>query len=83
MNPKRLGKIDNADLEPWKAPLPRFIEDLYEKRFGKTRPDVVLTMEERARSEARKKAARREEKGRRRAESVPRSEENPGSVEEP
>ena len=44
MNPKRLGKIDNDDQEPWKLPLPRFIEALYEKRFGKTRPEVVLSM---------------------------------------
>jgi hypothetical protein len=68
MNPKRLGKIDNDDQEPWKLPLPRFIEALYEKRFGKTRPEVVLSVEDRARLEAQKKAARREEKVRRRAE---------------
>jgi hypothetical protein len=41
---------------------------LYEKRFGRTRPEVVLSMEDRARLEAQKKAARREEKVRRRAE---------------
>jgi hypothetical protein len=81
MNPQRLGKIDNADQEPWKVPLPRFIEELYEKRFGKTRPEVVLSMEERARLEARKKAPRREEK-RRRAGLVARSAPQPGSVEE-
>lgn len=28
MNPKQLGKLDNADQEPWKAPLPEFIEHL-------------------------------------------------------
>jgi hypothetical protein len=68
MNPKRLGKLDNDDQEPWKVPLPRFIEASYEKRFGKTRPEVVLSMEDRARLEAQNKAARREEKVRRRAE---------------
>lgn len=37
LNPKKLGKIDNHRQEPWKAPLPQFIEDLYARRFG--RPD--------------------------------------------
>ena len=60
MNPKKLGKLDNHDQEPWKLPLPLFIEHLYLKRFGKTRPDVVLSIEERARVEAEKKATRRE-----------------------
>jgi hypothetical protein len=26
MNPKKLGKLDNHRQEPWKSPLPRFIE---------------------------------------------------------
>lgn len=60
MNPKKLGKLANHDQEPWKAPLPRFIEDLYLKRFGKERPDVVLPVEERARLAAAKKAERKE-----------------------
>lgn len=29
-----------------KAPLPIFIEDLYEKRFGRRRPEKVLAVEE-------------------------------------
>jgi hypothetical protein len=36
MNPAKLGKIDNHDQEPWKLPLPKFIEELYVKRFGRT-----------------------------------------------
>ncbi len=32
LNPKKLGKIGNHKQEPWKAPLPIFIEDLYEKQ---------------------------------------------------
>ena len=63
MNPKRLGKIDNANQEPWKLPLPEFIQELYRKRFGKDRPDVVMTIEQRARADEQKKAARREAKG--------------------
>lgn len=41
MNPKKLGKLANADQDLWKLPLPAFIESLYQKRFGKDRPDVV------------------------------------------
>ena len=49
LNPKKMGKLDNHEQEPWKLPLPLFIEHLYVKRFGKTRPDVDLSIEERAR----------------------------------
>jgi hypothetical protein len=62
MNPKKLGKIDNHRQEPWKAPLPEFIEHLYWKRFGKERPDVVLSIEQFARQAEKKKAAKREAK---------------------
>ena len=68
MNPKKLGKLDNADQEPWKLPLPAFIESLYRRRFGKDRPDVVHSIEERARLLEQKKTARRETKRFRREE---------------
>jgi uncharacterized protein (DUF1919 family) len=32
LNPKKIGKIDNHKQEPWKDPLPIFIERLYEKQ---------------------------------------------------
>jgi hypothetical protein len=35
MNPMKLGSIDNHRQEPWKAPLPEFIEHLYFNRFGR------------------------------------------------
>lgn len=59
LNPKKLGKIDNHDQEPWKLPLPQFIEHLYVKRFGRTRPEIVMSIEDRARLADEKKAARR------------------------
>lgn len=62
LNPAKLGKIDNHRQEPWKAPLPEFIEHLYFKHFGKERPDVVLSLEEIARKQEAKKAAKREAK---------------------
>jgi len=46
MNPKKFGKIANHKQEPWKMPLPDFIEYLYFKRFGKTRPDEVRSVEQ-------------------------------------
>jgi hypothetical protein len=62
MNPKKLGKKDNHKQEPWKMPLPEFIEHLYFKRFGRERPEVVMSIEDRASLLERKKAARREAK---------------------
>ena len=62
MNPKRMGSIDNHKQEPWKAPLPLFIEDLYLKRFGRERPEVVVTVEQRARELQEKKQQKQEQK---------------------
>jgi hypothetical protein len=60
MNPRKLGKLDNHHQQPWKAPLPLFIEHLYFKRFGRERPEIVMSIEERAQGQRDKKAARRE-----------------------
>jgi hypothetical protein len=59
LNPRKLGKLDNHRQEPWKLPLPAFIEQLYRKRFGKERPDVVLSLEDRARLREQKKTVGR------------------------
>jgi hypothetical protein len=61
MNPKRLGKLDNHRQEPWKMPLPQFIEHIYFKQFGMARPDRVVSIEERAKEIEEKK--RRKDKG--------------------
>lgn len=66
MNPKTLGKIDNHKQQPWKAPLPEFIEFLYERRFGRRRPENVLSIEALARKRARQEDARRRAKAERR-----------------
>jgi hypothetical protein len=68
MNPRKMGKIDNHNQEPWKAPLPIFIEDLYCKRFGRDRPESVVTIEQRARQIEEKKATRRAAEAARRAD---------------
>lgn len=65
MNPRKLGSLDNHKQEPWKAPLPEFIEYLYEKRFGRTHPEEVLSIEERAKQQAAKKAHKKAKKAER------------------
>ena len=45
LNPKKFGKLANHKQEPWKLPLPDFIEELYFKRFKKDRPEVVKSIE--------------------------------------
>lgn len=64
MNPRKLGSLANHKQELWKAPLPHFIENLYRKRFGKTRPDRILSIEDRVREVAANKAERRERRQR-------------------
>ena len=62
LNPKKLGKMDNHGQEPWKMPLRHYIEHLYFKNFHKERPDVVLWIEEKIRSQKEKKAQKRKAK---------------------
>jgi hypothetical protein len=59
MNPAKLGSLDNHRQEPWKAPLPEFIEDLYLRRFGRKRPELVVSIEQRAAQLRNEKAARK------------------------
>jgi len=68
LNPRKLGGKANHRQEPWKLPLPLFIEQLYLKRFGVLRPAEVLSLEEfilrqRAKKEQKRiaKQARRQE----------------------
>ena len=62
MNPQKFGKIANEKQEPWKKPLPAFIEDIYLKRFGRDRPADVKSIEEVLRSKEIKKEERRKRK---------------------
>ena len=45
LNPRKFGKIANEKQELWKIPLPEFIEAIYLKRFHKSQPDVVQSIE--------------------------------------
>ena len=67
MNPKGLGSLVNHRQQPWKAPLPEFIEHLYEKRFGRARPEEVVSIEEHTKRQAAKQAQKKARKEERRA----------------
>jgi len=41
LNPKKFGSYANHKQQPWKVPLPDYIEELYEKRFKKDVPAEI------------------------------------------
>ena len=62
MNPKKFGKLDNHKQEPWKTPLPIFIEDFYYKRFGRDRPENVQSIEQMVENNKQKQLERKQRK---------------------
>jgi len=80
MNPKNFGKLANHRQERWKAPLPKFIERIYFKRFGKPRPEVVKPVEQIVKDMNRKKEERKQ---RRREKKEALTEDNAAKVETP
>ena len=60
LNPAKFGKLANYRQEPWKAPLPDYIEHLYFKRFRKRQPDTVRSIEEIVSEKREKKVAKRQ-----------------------
>ena len=73
LNPKKFGKLANHRQEPWKLPLPDFIAKLYVKRFGKTMPNPVRTIEQMAAANAAKKQAKKLRKAAARSDTTERS----------
>lgn len=63
LNPKKFGGLANHKQEPWKLPLPDYIEELYFKHFNKRGPDIVRSIEQMVKDKAARKAKRKEEKG--------------------
>ena len=59
LNPKKFGKLANHRQEPWKVPLPQYIEYLYRKHFKKDHPETVISVEEKVELEHRKKMEKR------------------------
>lgn len=45
MNPKKLGSLTNEKQEPWKMPLQEFIVECYFKRFNRSEPTEVRSIE--------------------------------------
>lgn len=62
MNPKKFSSLANHRQEPWKVPLPEFIEACYQKQFGKSQPDDTRSLEERLKNQAVKKATKKDMK---------------------
>ena len=61
LNPKKFGGLANYKQEPWKVPLPEYIEHLYEKHFKKTQPDDIRSIEVKLKEKAKRKETRRAE----------------------
>ena len=59
LNPKKFGGLGNTKQEPWKLPLPEYIEKLYIKHFKKCRPDNVRSIEQMVRDYRKKKQERK------------------------
>ena len=70
LNPDKLGKIDNHRQEPWKAPLPQFIEDIYYKRFKREEPETVKPLKQILKEMETKKKLQKEKKEERRKQRV-------------
>lgn len=62
LNPDKLGKLDNHKQEPWKTPLPQFIEEIYFKRFKKDTPEIVKPLKQILKELEMKKQKKKEEK---------------------
>lgn len=60
LNPNKFGKLANEKQEPWKKPLPEFIEEIYYKRFGRRQPEIVRSIEQLVQDQREKKAERKE-----------------------
>ena len=69
LNPEKFGSLANNKQEPWKSPLPIFIEEIYFKHFKKDAPVIVRSIEQLIKDLAKKK----EEKKSRRKEADTRN----------
>ncbi|WDF77152.1 hypothetical protein PQ469_25020 [Mucilaginibacter sp. KACC 22773] len=67
LNPKKFGSLNNHDQEPWKAPLPQFIQSIYIKRFKREAPLEVTSIEDKIKNEKLKAAKKKKDKAGRRA----------------
>jgi len=75
MNPKKLGGLNNHRQEPWKVPLQEFIAELYLRRFGRSQPEALMTIEEIARKQWERKQERRAQRAA--ARTIPENQDEP------
>jgi len=73
MNPRKLGGKANHRQEPWKIPLPQYIEELYVKRFKKEQPDNIRSIEQIVEDKKRKQAEHKEHRRQQQGESKPKN----------
>jgi hypothetical protein len=66
MDPRKLRSLSNERQERWKLRLSEFIVECYRKRFGRSQPEQVRSLEELVQAEER----RRKEKQARKAEKI-------------
>jgi hypothetical protein len=74
LNPKKFGKLSNHKQEPWKLPLPDFIEYIYFKRFKKERPDVIKSVERIVKERNKKREERKKRKAEKKTLMEPKDE---------
>jgi hypothetical protein len=62
LNPRKFGSLADRQQEPWKRPLAEFIAHCYSKRFGRTTPEHVQSLEEVVKRAEARRGERRERK---------------------
>jgi hypothetical protein len=71
LNPAKLGKLVPPVTDRWKLPLPEFVADCYRKRFGRSQPEQVVTLEQLVQDQAHRKEVRRRERAAKKAAAPP------------
>jgi len=83
MNPKKFGKIDNSDQEPWKVQLRHFIEHLYFKRFGLEAEEKAQAIQKMVKDRNKKKEIQKKRKEERRNQEAKQAEPGTEPLEDP
>jgi hypothetical protein len=60
LNPRKFGSLANDQQEPWKRLLVEFIAHCYSKRFGRSTPEKVQSLEEVVKRAEQRRSERRE-----------------------
>lgn len=70
LNADKLGKLDNHKQEPWKTPLPQFIEEIYFKRFKKDTSEIVKPLKQILKEVEMKKQKKKEKEKKRKEDAI-------------